>query len=114
MVREDEREIRWNDSKSADAGDFVDVMRRRGMSRETEYPQGHLPVVETKGTTILAFKFAGGVLVAGDRRATAGNGVMYARAHKVLAADKDSVLAVAGAFGRAWGTARTLAPPFQV
>src|SRR5258708_1024796 len=98
MVREDEREIRWNDSKSADAGDFVDVMRRRGMSRETEYPQGHLPVVETKGTTILAFKFAGGVLVAGDRRATAGNVVMYDPTDKVFEVYKYLVMAIAGAF----------------
>jgi len=91
-----------NKPDSADANDFVDVMRRRGMTREPEYPQGHLPVVETKGTTILAFKFAGGVLVAGDRRATAGNVVMYDRTDKVFEVDKYSVMAIAGSFGTAW------------
>jgi proteasome beta subunit len=50
-------------------------------------------IVETSATTILGFKFSGGVLVAGDRRATAGNVVMYDRADKVLEIDPHSVMA---------------------
>ena len=102
-----------NKTHAADAGDFVNVLRRRGIVRELEHPQVQVPVVETKGTTILAFKFADGVLVAGDRRATAGNVVMYDRTDKVFEVDKYSVMAIAGSFGMAWETARTLQHSFQ-
>src|ERR1700736_6821763 len=53
-------------------------------------------IVETSATTILAFKFAEGALVAGDRRATAGNVVMYDRADKVLEIDRLCAMAIAG------------------
>jgi proteasome beta subunit len=101
------------DSSSADAGDFVSLLRRRGILAEHKYPKGRLPVPETQGTTILAFKFAGGVLVAGDRRATAGNVVMYDRTDKVFEVDRHSVMAIAGSFGAASETARTLQHSFQ-
>jgi proteasome beta subunit len=117
------------DSSSPDAGDFVSLLRRRGVLRENENrqrsflgaPIGYvpadsrqvLPVVETHGTTILAFKFADGVLVAGDRRATAGNVVMYDRADKVLDIDRHSVMAIAGSWGAAWEMARMVEHSFQ-
>ena len=102
------------ESNSADAGDFVSVLRRRGVLREQEpLPKGHLPVAETQATTILAFKFADGVLVAGDRRATAGNIVMYDRADKVLEIDRHSVMAIAGSPATAWEMARVLEHSFQ-
>ena len=41
-------------------------------------------------------KYRDGVLVAGDRRATAGNMVMYDRTDKVLELDRHSVMAIAG------------------
>src|SRR6202008_4845591 len=113
MIRENETTKGRNESSSADAGDFVSVLRRRGVVRQPEYLEGRLPIPETKGTTILAFKFAGGVLVAGDRRATAGNVVMYDRPDKVFEVDKYSVMAIAGSFGTAWETARTLQHSFQ-
>jgi proteasome beta subunit len=69
--------------------------------------------VQTEGTTILAFKFAGGVLMAGDRRATAGNVVVYDRADKVLEIDKFSVMAIAGVPATAWEMARVLEHSFQ-
>ena len=68
------------ESNSAEAGDFVTLLRRFGALGEDKHLQGHLPavggrqpVVETQATTVLAFKFSDGVLIAGDRRATAGN-----------------------------------------
>jgi proteasome beta subunit len=100
-------------TNSGDAGDFAGLLRRKEMLPETDIAPGHLSVAETKGTTILAFKFAGGVLVAGDRRATAGNVVMYDRTDKVFEVDKYSVMAIAGSFGTAWETARTLQHSFQ-
>jgi proteasome beta subunit len=113
MIRENETTKGRNESSSADAGDFVSVLRRRGVVRRPEYLEGRLPIPETQGTTILAFKFAEGVLVAGDRRATAGNVVMYDRTDKVFEVDRHSVMAIAGSFGTAWETARTLQHSFQ-
>src|SRR6201997_5413295 len=113
MIRENETTKGRNESSSADAGDFVSVLRRRGVVRQPEYLEGRLPIPETQATTILAFKFADGVLVAGDRRATMGNIVMYDRTEKVFEVDRHSVMAIAGSFGAAWETARTLQHSFQ-
>ena len=97
--------------------DFAAVLRRAGL-----YPQiaagapahgnSHAPA-QTESTTILAFKFADGVLVAGDRRATAGNLVVYDRADKVLEIDKHSLMAIAGVPATAWEMARVLEHSFQ-
>ena len=70
-------------------------------------------LVQTHGTTILAFKYAGGVLVAGDRRATAGNVLVYDRADKVLEIDPHSLMAIAGVPATAWEMARVLEHSFQ-
>jgi proteasome beta subunit len=70
-------------------------------------------VAQTEATTILAFKFAEGVLVAGDRRATAGNVVVYEHADKVLEIDRHSLMAIAGVPATAWEMARVLEHSFQ-
>jgi proteasome beta subunit len=100
--------------------DFVSVLRRHGA-----YPEQPLsarlgmsaqPVeapVHTHGTTILAFKYADGVIVAGDRRATAGNLLIYDRAAKVLEIDRYSLMAIAGVPATAWEMARVLEHSFQ-
>ncbi|MGI8890203.1 MAG: proteasome subunit alpha [Chthoniobacterales bacterium] len=69
--------------------------------------------IPTQATTILAFKFSGGVLVAGDRRATAGNIVVYDRADKVLEIDRHSIMAIAGVPATAWEMARVLEHSLQ-
>ena len=51
--------------------------------------------------------------MAGDRRATAGNIVMYDRADKVLEIDRHSVMAIAGSPATAWEMARILEHSFQ-
>jgi proteasome beta subunit len=53
------------------------------------------------------------VLVAGDRRATAGNTVVYDRADKVLEIDRHSIMAIAGVPATAWEMARVLEHSFQ-
>ena len=53
------------------------------------------------------------MLVAGDRRATAGNVVMYDRADKVLEIDRNSVMAIAGSPATASEMARILEHSFQ-
>jgi proteasome beta subunit len=97
------------------AGDFVALFPREGLLgpeiKAASSPS--LAPVETHATTILAFRFADGVLVAGDRRATAGNVVMYDRADKVLEIDRHSVIALAGSYAAAWEMARVLEHSFQ-
>ena len=53
------------------------------------------------GTTVLGLKFDGGILMAGDRRATAGNLIADAKMRKVFAADEYSAIAIAGTAGQA-------------
>ncbi|MDQ2757139.1 MAG: proteasome subunit beta [Actinomycetota bacterium] len=53
------------------------------------------------GTTIVAVEFAGGVLLAGDRRATMGNLIANRDMEKVFAADEYSVVGIAGTAGLA-------------
>ena len=97
--------------------DFPALLQRHGL-----YPRGGAAVRAAaapphpdadQATTILAFKFAGGVLVAGDRRATAGNTVVYDRADKVLEIDRFSLMAIAGVPATAWEMARVLEHSFQ-
>ena len=96
------------------AGDFLTLLRRHQLiSGPPSIPGNHVELQETTATTILGFKFAGGVLVAGDRRATAGNVVMYDRADKVLEIDRHSVMAIAGSPATAWEMARILEHSFQ-
>jgi proteasome beta subunit len=51
------------------------------------------------GTTIVAATFPGGVVVAGDRRATMGNVIAQRDIEKVFAADEFSLVGIAGAAG---------------
>jgi len=53
------------------------------------------------GTTVVAVRFADGVVMAGDRRATAGYTIASRRIEKVFAADDFSGVAIAGAAGPA-------------
>jgi proteasome beta subunit len=52
-----------------------------------------------RGTTILALRYADGVIVAGDRQATEGYQVAHRRIEKVYKADDYSAIAIAGAAG---------------
>ncbi len=68
---------------------------------------------EIQATTILAFHYKEGVLVAGDRRATAGNRIMANRVEKVLEIDGSSVLAISGSPAQAIEMARILDHSFR-
>ncbi len=78
---------------------FADLLRR--------VDPGMLPGVDGSpltvphGTTILAMRFADGVIVAGDRRATEGYSIADRRMQKVFPADDYSAVAIAGAAGPA-------------
>jgi proteasome beta subunit len=97
--------------------DFPDLLRKRGLYPGMVNISGAISPAAlpplTKATTILAFKFADGVLVAGDRRATAGNLVVSDRADKVLEIDRYSLMAIAGVPATAWEMARVLEHSFQ-
>ena len=64
-------------------GDFFQLLKEQGYQLGVDGVAGNGQEFTT-ATTILAFKYRDGVLVAGDRRATAGNMVMYDRTDKVL------------------------------
>lgn len=55
----------------------------------------------THGTTVVAIRYAHGVVMAGDRRATSGNLISHRTIEKVFPADRHSGVAIAGAAGPA-------------
>jgi proteasome beta subunit len=57
-------------------------------------------------TTCVALRFADGVIMAGDRRATAGNLISHRAMDKVVEADRHSGVAIAGAAGPAMDMVR--------
>ncbi len=67
----------------------------------------------TEATTVIAMRYKKGIIIAGDRRATAGTSVVHDRAEKVLPIDTHSVLAISGAPATAYEIARVLKHSFQ-
>src|SRR5438477_11873806 len=111
--------VAFDQNVSGAASDFPALLRSKGLLATAvvnPVPQaGTVQKIweQTEATTILAFKFSGGVLVAGDRRATAGNTVVYDRADKVLEIDRHSIMAIAGVPATAWEMARVLEHSLQ-
>jgi proteasome beta subunit len=68
---------------------------------------------DTHGTTVIAVKYKDGVLNVADRRATAGMGVMYDRAEKILALDDHTLLSISGSFATSIEVARYLRHAFK-
>jgi proteasome beta subunit len=62
---------------------------------------GRDPLAITHGTTVVAIRYADGVVMAGDRRATSGNFIAHRAMEKVFPADRHSGVAIAGAAGPA-------------
>jgi proteasome beta subunit len=102
---------------------FVDLLRRGAPSADAARPLAGVPSqlgstgapgapqashVEPArlpgvphGTTIVALRFANGVVMAGDRRATEGYAIAHRGIEKVFPADRYSAVAVAGSAGPA-------------
>jgi proteasome beta subunit len=74
---------------------------------------GAEPVVSPHGTTIVAATFRGGVLIAGDRRATAGNLIAQRDMEKVFVVDDYSAVGIAGTAGVAVEMVRLFAVELQ-
>jgi proteasome beta subunit len=64
-------------------------------------PQGYAGDLAPHGTTIVAATFPGGVVMAGDRRATMGNIIAQRDIEKVFPADEYSCVGIAGTAGLA-------------
>lgn len=81
---------------------FTDVLRRVGLDPfRSPGTDGSPPFEVRHGTTIVAIRFADGVVMAGDRRATAGSSIAHRTMEKVHPADRHSGVAIAGAAGPA-------------
>jgi len=81
---------------------FAELLKRVGIDPFQKHltessTQVHFP----HATTCVALRFADGVVMAGDRRATSGNVISHRSMEKVVAADKFSGVAIAGTAGPA-------------
>ncbi|MDE0683804.1 MAG: proteasome subunit alpha [Candidatus Poribacteria bacterium] len=98
-------------------GDFLDLLRYAKYPLKIELPPEtarHGADVEiAHSTTVVAVLYRDGVMIAGDRRATAGTSVIYDRAEKVLQIDRHSALAISGSPAIAYEIARILEHSFQ-
>jgi proteasome beta subunit len=82
---------------------FTNVLRRVGLDPFAPVaPTGGVTAFDVRhGTTIAAIRYADGVVMVGDRRATAGSSIAHRHMEKVHAADRHSGVAIAGAAGPA-------------
>jgi proteasome beta subunit len=102
----------------AQASSFVEVLRQQAPAALSPVLAGgplppgleHLIV---EGTTVLAVIADGGVVVAGDRRATAGNLISRGDMRKVFPADETSAIAISGAAGPAMELAKIFATELE-
>ena len=85
---------------------FVDLLRRVSPDQVPGAAPGAgagsgavAPFDVTHGTTVVAIRYVDGVVMAGDRRATAGTLIASRRIEKVFPADDFSGVAIAGAAG---------------
>ena len=89
-------------SASDDPGpSFADLLKRVRHADAPLPPPGGPPLEITHGTTVVAIRYADGVVMAGDRRATSGNLISHRTMEKVFPADRYSGVAIAGAAGPA-------------
>ncbi len=81
---------------------FVDLLASVGATPKWDLPAGTAGAIQApEGTTVLALRYAGGVVMAGDRRATEGHLVAHRHIQKVFQADRHSTVAIAGTAGLA-------------
>jgi proteasome beta subunit len=83
---------------SASFADFVAQVAPEVLPGRRPLPAG-MTLEAPHGTTIVAVEYAGGVAMAGDRRATMGNLIANRDMDKVYAADEYSLVGIAGTAG---------------
>jgi proteasome beta subunit len=74
---------------------------------------GNRPIEHVEGTTVLALTYDGGAVMAGDRRATAGNIISKRDMRKVFEADRWSAVGISGAAGPAMELAKVFATELE-
>ncbi len=80
---------------------FTDFLRAQApelLPSAQRYPEGSV-VQAPHGTTVVALTFKGGVVLAGDRRATMGNTIAQRDMKKVFVTDDYSAVGIAGTAG---------------
>lgn len=80
--------------------DFAGLLTRSGLAAPDPGASVE-PLQLTHGTTVVSIRYADGVVMAGDRRATSGNLISHRSIEKVFPADNHSGVAIAGAAGPA-------------
>ena len=83
---------------------FFDLVRGMGSDplRAPTAPSSEAPtLLPPHGTTVVALRFDGGVIMAGDRRAVEGYNIADERMEKVFPADDHSVVGIAGVAAQA-------------
>ena len=80
---------------------FVDLLRKLGHEPlgPSKLPAENAGFTDRHATTIVAVRYADGVIMAGDRRATAGSSIAQRAVEKVHPADRFSGIAIAGSAG---------------
>ena len=86
------------DPASDPGSNFPELLRRSGLGSAIA---GSGTVDGPPATTCVALRYADGVVMAGDRRATSGNLISHRTMEKVVQADRYSGVAIAGAAGPA-------------
>jgi proteasome beta subunit len=83
---------------------FLNLVRQMGLDPMKAASGGGsegLPHIPPHGTTVVALRFAEGVVMAGDRRAVEGYSIADNRMNKVFLADDHSAVGIAGVAGQA-------------
>ena len=81
---------------------FTSLLRRMEVpERQLQFSDGQLTAGLRHGTTVTTLRYAEGIVMAGDRRATEGNFIAHRAMEKVFPADRHSAVAIAGAAGPA-------------
>jgi len=99
---------RWRGFSDSSNPSFVDLLRREAphlMPGASPAPTD-APREPPHGTTVLSVRYRDGVIMAGDRQATAGFQVASRRIEKIFKADELSGIGIAGAAGPATEMAR--------
>ena len=86
---------------TASFSDFLSAEAPELLPSRRAVPQGNAADLAPHGTTIVAATFPGGVVMAGDRRATMGNIIAQRDIQKVFPADEFSAVGIAGSAGLA-------------
>jgi proteasome beta subunit len=94
-------------------GDFLKLLPEQPLLPSIAHDPSAFEKDRLEATTVFAFHYRQGVLMAGDHRATAGNMIFSDVVDKILPLDSESIMAIAGSPAMALEMARTLETSFE-